>query len=232
MGAESDQGTTHIAAIVFDFDYTLADSSPGVVICARHALAELGLPTATAEAIRATIGLSLEASLVALAGKEHAALGSDYRRAFIGKADHVMTDSTTLLPGAREAIETLHRAGVPLAIVTNKLRYRVLEVLRREDLAGTFGTIVGAGDVMGADGETVQKPNPAPLLMAIEVLGAPAKHALYVGDSPTDAETARRAGVRFVATLAGVTPPEAFDAYPVWRTVSIVGELPLLLGLS
>lgn len=226
------RGNQHpVRAVVFDFDYTLADSSPGVILCANQALRELGLPTARPEAIRATIGLSLEASLVALAGEPYAPLGAAYRAAFIRKADQVMADNTTLLPGARETIEALADASVALAIVTNKLSHRVRAVLHREGLDGAFLSIVGAGDAVGPDGVAVHKPEPAPLLLALGQLGTTTEKSVYVGDSVTDAETASRAGVRFVASLTGVTPPEAFELYPVWRTVPNVGEVPDLIGL-
>ena len=52
--------------VVFDFDYTLADSSAGAVACVNHALAQMGLPTAFPEQIHRTIGMNLPASLAAL----------------------------------------------------------------------------------------------------------------------------------------------------------------------
>ena len=56
-------------AVLFDFDFTLADSSEGIVVCMNHALARLGLPPAPADAIRRTIGLDLHTALANLAGE-------------------------------------------------------------------------------------------------------------------------------------------------------------------
>jgi len=61
---------SRFSAVIFDFDYTLADSSQGVLECVNHALGRLGLPAASPEDIKKTIGMSLPATLVALAGKE------------------------------------------------------------------------------------------------------------------------------------------------------------------
>ena len=61
-----------IQSVIFDFDYTLADSSVGIIDSANYALIRLGLPTATDDAIRRTIGMSLTSTLPALAGKDHA----------------------------------------------------------------------------------------------------------------------------------------------------------------
>ncbi len=60
-------------AVVFDFDFTLADSSAGVAECVNHALGAMGLPAAAPQAIYRTIGLSLTETLKRLAGAEAAA---------------------------------------------------------------------------------------------------------------------------------------------------------------
>jgi phosphoglycolate phosphatase len=57
-----------VQAIICDFDFTLADSSPGVVACVNEALGGLGLPLAPAGLIHATIGLSLAHTLQTLTG--------------------------------------------------------------------------------------------------------------------------------------------------------------------
>jgi phosphoglycolate phosphatase len=57
-----------------------------------------------------------------------------------------------------------------------------------------------------------------------EAGGSPS-NTLYVGDSITDAETARRAGVLFAAVLNGVMPMEAFKDYPAYRVLDKFGEL-------
>ena len=69
------------------------------------------------------------------------------------------------------------------------------------------------------------KPDPEGLLAAIERLGGSPSGSLYVGDSVTDAETARRAGVPFAAVLNGVTPREAFKDYPAYRILDDLDEL-------
>ena len=81
-----------IQSVVFDFDYTLADSSEGVIECANYALGRLGLPEATDDAIRRTIGLSLPDMLTALAGDEYAGYGDEFQRLFVECADVVLHD--------------------------------------------------------------------------------------------------------------------------------------------
>lgn len=211
-------------SLIFDFDYTLADSSRGIVECIRFALKHLGLPLVSAERARRTIGLSLHDAFVELVRNRHAAKSEEFARLFVEHADRVMLDLTILLDCVPETVALLKQRGFALGILSNKFRYRVMGVLGREHLSRSFGVVVGAEDV------SVLKPAPEGLLMAVERLGSSPSAALYVGDSLTDAETAARAGVPFVAVLSGVTPREAFERWDTCAVLSDVSALPDLLA--
>ncbi|MBN1137948.1 MAG: HAD-IA family hydrolase [Anaerolineae bacterium] len=206
-------------AILFDFDYTLADSSRGVIDCVGSALQQLGLSSASDEAVCRTIGLSLGDTLVQLAGPEHAHLRDAFVRLFVQRADQVMSDKTVLFGSVPEAVRLLKDKGMALGIVSTKFRYRIETVLKRERVLDLFDVIVGGEDV------TRHKPDPESLHLAMEKLNAPGD-VLYVGDSLTDAEAARRASVPFVAVLSGVTPGDAFHGH---EPLAIVQDLPDLV---
>ncbi len=205
--------------MIFDFDYTLADSSRGVLECINYALEGLGLPKVAAEDAQGTIGLSLPNILVTLVGREQEGRAGEFARLFVEKANEVMTDQTEIFEGVPEVIRRLKAEGVTLGIVSTKFRRRIEEILGREDLREPFDVIVGGEDV------SRHKPDPEGLLAAIERLGGSPSGSLYVGDSVTDAETARRAGVPFAAILNGVTPREAFKDYPAYRILDNLGDL-------
>ena len=214
----------HFQTVIFDFDYTLADSSRGVIECINFAFDELGLPTASAEMACQTIGLSLSDTFLKLAGQQHIAKCDEFVRLFINRADEVVADLTVLFDSVPKTIELLRRHGVTLGIVSTKFRYRIETILRRENLLYPFEVIVGGEDV------SEHKPAPEGLLTAIKKLGSVPSNCLYVGDSMTDAETAKRAKVPFVAVLSGVTPKGAFRGYDVYRMLESLCELPDLIG--
>ena len=215
-----------IQSVIFDFDYTLADSSEGVIECANHALVRLGFPAAPDDAIRRTIGLSLPHSLTALAGDEHAELGDEYMRIFQEKAFKIMPDATLVYEFVPSLVDTLLDRGMNIGIVSSGRRRRINAVLQRYGLDKRFGVIVGSEDV-----ETM-KPDPTGLRRAVDALNTPRESCLYVGDSVTDAETARRAGVSFAAVLSGVTEREAFAEYAPAMVLGSAGKLPGALGLE
>jgi phosphoglycolate phosphatase len=210
-------------AVVFDFDYTLADSSQGVIECIDFALETLGLPAVSTETAKRTIGLSLVDSFRMLVGSQHAAQAGEFVHLFVERADEAMADLTVLFESVPATVAALRAQGFPLGIVSTKFRYRIEAILAREGLSDSFGVIVGGEDV------AEHKPDPTGLLAAIGRLGGMPESTLYVGDSVTDAQTARRAGVPFVAVLSGVTPREAFLDYP---TCGILRSLSGLLSLE
>ena len=93
--------------IVFDFDFTLADSSAGVLVCINHALASLGYPHVDKSRSDETIGLSLADTFVKLTGIADDTKAEQFRKLFLEKADAVMVDMTILLPGAKRVIPRL-----------------------------------------------------------------------------------------------------------------------------
>jgi phosphoglycolate phosphatase len=210
---------TRFQTIVFDFDYTLADSSRGVAECINFALAELNLPQVPAEAAHRTIGLHLDDAFVQLAGEQHAPQRHEFRRHFARRADEVMNDRTVLFETVPDTVKQLKRQGKKLAIVSTKYRYRITDFLQRENLLEAFDVIIGGEDV------TWHKPDPEGLYLVALRLNSHFKHTLYVGDSVVDAEAAQRAGIPFVAVLSGVTRREEFDGYPAVAVVDNLGQL-------
>ena len=214
-----------LRTILFDFDYTLADSSTGVIACTNFALEALGLPVAAPEEIRQTIGLTLEGAFAYIVGKSlpsdrFSAASKAFDRLFIAQADAIMADHTVILPHVAEAIYALRRRGFALGVVSSKFRYRIEHVLEREDLRADFDVIVGREDVIAS------KPDPEGLLTAMSALGGVPANTCYVGDSATDAKAAQRAQVPFVAVLSGVTTRAAFSAHAVHTIIASVAGLP------
>ena len=104
-------------------------------------------------------------------------------------------------------IKLLKAKGTKLSIVSTKFRYRIEKILAQHGLSELFDIIVGGEDVLSP------KPDPEGLNIAIERLQLHSSDVLYIGDSVTDAETARMAGIAFAAVLSGVTKREAFLNY-------------------
>ena len=211
-----------IQTIIFDFDYTLVDSSRGTIEGVNFAFDKMGLPLATDAAIRQTIGLSLPDILTALAGETYTRYVAEFTQLFLQRADETMVDLAAFYRGVPETIKALRRLDIQLAIVSQKRRNYIQAILERENLLTAFSVIIGGGDA-------AYKPSPEGLLQAGVQTNSEPQNCLYVGDSVTDAETAKRADIAFIAVMSGVTPRAAFADYNVY---AILEDVPALLDLE
>lgn len=209
----------HYTTYLFDFDYTLADSSRGIVTCFRHVLDRHGYTHATDEAIKRTIGQTLEEAFTILSGVTDADTLAGFRREYVREADRHMTVNTFLFPETRRVLEALKASGAHIGIISTKFRYRIHELLDRHFPVDFLDIIVG--------GEDVQTPKPSPegLLYALAQLKADKAETLYIGDSTVDAETAQAAGVDFAGVTHGVTTAEELARYPHIRLMASLDEL-------
>ena len=207
-------------AVIFDFDYTLADSSQGAIECINFALDKMGLDQVSTEAACRTIGLSLSETFLSLAEHHEPFRCDEFHRLFVQRAEEVMSNLTTLYDAVPAMIDTLSEHGLRLGIVSTKYRRRINEILHREALLQGFQVVIGGEDV------EQHKPHPEGLLEAIKKLECSAASTMYVGDSVVDAELAKRAGVPLIVVLSGVTPRDHFDSYEPLALLENISELP------
>ena len=204
---------------LFDFDYTLADSSRGIVTCFRNVLNQHGYTDVTDEDIKRTIGKTLEESFSILTGvtdeDQLAGFKSEYRK----EADTHMTINTVLFLETKSVLLALKDAGAFIGIISTKYRYRIKEMLDQHFPGSFFNIIVGGEDVQTA------KPSPEGLLLAIKQLHVTKAETLYIGDSTVDAATAKAAGVDFAGVTHGVTTAEELSKYPHWKIMNSLEEL-------
>ena len=215
--------TNALQAVIFDFDYTLADSSQGAIECIGFALREMGLGQVSAEAACRTIGLSLSETFLALGEHHEPHRCDEFHRLFVQRAEEVMAKLTVLYESVPATIESLNERGLRLGIVSTKYRRRINEVLEREALLHGFQVVIGGEDVKQ------HKPHPQGLFEAIEKLECSPASVVYVGDSIVDAELAKRAGVPLIVVLSGTTLKEHFDNYAPIAVLENISKLPELL---
>lgn len=194
--------------LIFDFDYTLGDSTEGIVASVNYALEKLGYAAAEREAVRKTIGLHLEETYRVLVPEEKEAEASEFALLFRKKADQVMTEQTQFFPGVLSLLEKWKRQGMKLAIVTTKYHYRIDAILKKYQANHLIDVIVGGEDVRQP------KPDPQGIFQVLQIWDMSKEEVLYMGDSVVDAKTAQAAGVDFAGVTTGATVKADLEAYP------------------
>lgn len=186
--------------LLFDFDGTLADSYPFFIavfnqLAARHrfkALTPQDIETLRhldARQVMRHVGLPMwRLPFVAAHFRRLMAITSHEIRLF-GDVDH--------------SLETLHAAGLQLAVVTSNAPATVHRLLGAE--RGRLIECVDGGSSIFGKQSRIRR--------VMRQLGASPAHTLYIGDQVSDLESARRAGVAFGAVAWGYAPLAAFTPH-------------------
>ena len=207
---------------LFDFDYTLADSSRGIVICFRNVLERHGHTGISDEAIKRTIGKTLEDSFSILSGITTPETLAEYKKEYVKEADTYMTVNTFFFPETVTVLKTLKSQGAQIGIISTKFRFRIREMVDQHFPKDFFDIIIGGEDVKQA------KPDPQGIKKALRRLHRQKSETLYIGDSTVDAETAQAAKVDFVGVLNGMTTREELMVYPHRQILDNLSLLPLI----
>jgi len=179
--------------VLFDLDGTVVDSGAIILASMRHATREvLGRDYSDEELLQAVGGPGLEAQMRALAPEHVDRLVTVYRA-----HNEPLHDDLQACPGMEGVLARLRAEGRRLGIVTAKRRATVELAFAHVPLGHLFDTVVGG------DETERHKPDPEPLLLAAERLGADPGRTAYVGDSPFDVQAARAAGMYAVAVTWG-----------------------------
>ncbi len=187
--------------VVFDLDGTLADTSADLLAAANACFVELGhaAPLGVQDKLTAFLG-----------GRAMLRLGFDRLGVVWGEEDitreyprllatyaEVLDRETQLYPGAVQAVQDLRALGFATAICTNKPEGLAVELVKRLGIAPLFDALVGA------DTFAVRKPDPVPYRAAVERAGGSVARSFLIGDTKTDHDTARAAGVPIVMVSFG-----------------------------
>ncbi|HJL18415.1 MAG TPA: HAD-IA family hydrolase [Sandaracinaceae bacterium LLY-WYZ-13_1] len=178
--------------VLFDLDGTLLDSGPLYAECYLEAFTDVLDEPPTFEEMLARRPSSERLFLLEWYGEE---VGDRIHRrmveAYEAKAAHRLAG---LFEGVEELLDALRGHEVRTGIVSGKSR-RAYEATTRHVPLDGFDVVVLEDDV------PAPKPDPGGIERALAQLGARPEETVYVGDTPWDAEAARRAGVAAASAL-------------------------------
>ncbi len=198
--------------LVFDLDGTLAETAPDIMATLNHLLALEGLAPLPVSAARSLVGAGARALLERGFKAAGRPLGPErletlFQTFLVHYLDHI-ADLSFLYPGVEKALDLLARDGFGLAICTNKPEAHSLALVERLGILDRFAAIAGR--------ETFAfcKPDPRHLTETIRRAGGDAGRAIMIGDSRTDVDTARAAGIPVIGVTFGYTDIPMADLNP------------------
>ncbi|MFK7752031.1 MAG: HAD-IA family hydrolase [Sedimentitalea sp.] len=188
-------------SVIFDLDGTLADTSGDLLAAANACFIDMGegavLEVGRDSGVALRGGRAMLRAGLARLGRPDEAVVDRYYSVLLEAYAGAIDTHTVMYDGAIEAVEALKSAGYGVGICTNKPEGLAETLMQNLGVRGAFQSLVGA------DTLPVRKPDPAPLFEAARRTGGDPARCLLVGDTDTDRNTARAAGVPSVLVTFG-----------------------------
>ncbi len=211
-----------LRAVLFDLDGTLIDSIGLIVDAMHYAFAGFDGAVPADSEWMAGIGTPLykQLALYARSPEELNMLRERYREFQLIHHDNVIKE----YPGTTAVLEGLHARGLLMGVVTSKGAELTRRGLELTGLAQFLPVTITADSV------TKHKPEPEPVLLALERLGVGADEALMMGDSPHDISSGNAAGVETIGALWGPFTREQIAVAKPTYWMTNISELPGLIA--
>ena len=205
---------------IFDLDGTLVDTSRDLIAAANACFQAQGVappldPLADAATAFAGGRAMLRLGFARLGRSDAEAEIDRWYPRLLAFYETVIDRDSRPYPGAMEAVDRLRRAGWRVGVCTNKPEALAVLLMERLGMRGAFGALVAA------DTLPVRKPDPAPYLETVRRVGGDPARSFLLGDTVTDRDTARAAGVPVALVtfgpegrgIARLAPDALLEAY-------------------
>ena len=202
--------------ILFDLDGTLVDTAPDLMRAHNHVMKKFGYPTKSTEEIRNLVGQGAGAmlgrSIWGQAKKEFGKVQDDKIKKemvkdFVDFYGKNIVNESTLINGVREFLIWSKKNDISMAVCTNKQEHLAIDLLKKIGIYNFFEYVAGHNTF------DYCKPDPRHLTSVIEILDGDIKKTLMIGDSETDANAAKSAGIPLNLIEDGYTQKNITEIY-------------------
>ena len=202
--------------ILFDLDGTLVDTAPDLMRAHNHVMKKFGYPTKSTEEIRNLVGQGAGAmlgrSIWGQAKKEFGKVQDEKIKKemvndFVDFYGKNLVNESTLINGVKEFLIWCKEKKISMAVCTNKQEHLAVDLLKKIGINHFFEYVAGHNTFEYC------KPDPRHLTSVVEILGGDIKKTLMIGDSETDANAAKNAGMPIILLEDGYTEKKITEIY-------------------
>ena len=202
--------------ILFDLDGTLVDTAPDLMRAHNYVMKKFGYPTKSTEEIRNLVGQGAGAmlgrSIWGQAKKEFGKVQDEKTKKEMIKdfTDYYgknIVNESTLINGVKDFLIWSKKNNISMAVCTNKTDYLAVDLLKKIGIYDFFEYVAGHNTF------DYCKPDPRHLTSVIEILQGDIKKSLMIGDSETDANAAKNAGIPVILMEDGYTEKKTNEIY-------------------
>ena len=205
-----------IYTILFDLDGTLVDTAPDLMMAHNHVMKKFGYQTKTTEEIRELVGQGAGAligrSIWGQAKKEFGKvqdqkIKDDMTKEFIDFYGKNILHKSTLIDGVKEFLVWCKNQKISMGVCTNKTEHLAVDLLKQIGIYDFFEYVAGHNTF------DYCKPDPRHLTNVVEILDGDLKKTLMIGDSESDANAAKAAGIPVILLEDGYTEKKTTEIY-------------------
>ena len=202
--------------ILFDLDGTLVDTAPDLMRAHNHVMKKFGYPTKSTDEIRNLVGQGAGAmlgrSIWGQAKKEFGKVQDKnvkeaMVRDFVDFYGKNIVNESTLINGVKDFLIWAKEKNISMAVCTNKQEHLAVDLLKKIGIYDFFEYVAGHNTF------DYCKPDPRHLTSVIEILNGDIKKSLMIGDSETDANAAKDAGIPVILLEDGYTEKKITEIY-------------------
>ena len=201
--------------VLFDLDGTLVDTAPDLMLAHNHVMKKFGYPTKSLNDLKTSVGKGAGAmigrSIWSQAKKELTSINekvksdmTDEFMSFYGK--NILRESV-LINGTKEFLNWCKNENISMAVCTNKTEHLAVDLLKKIGIYDYFEYVAGYNTF------DYCKPDPRHLTTVIEILGGDFKKSIMIGDSETDANSAKAADIPMILLEDGYTEKKTNEIY-------------------
>jgi len=205
-----------IYTILFDLDGTLVDTAPDLMRAHNHVMNKFGYPTKSAEEIRNLVGQGAGAmlgrSIWGQAKKEFGKvqdekIKKEMIKEFVDYYGKNIVNESKLIDGVKDFLIWSKEKKISMGVCTNKQEHLAIDLLKKIGIYDFFEYVAGHNTF------DYCKPDPRHLTSVVEILDGDLKKTLMVGDSETDANAAKAAGIPVILLEDGYTEKNTTEIY-------------------
>ena len=202
--------------ILFDLDGTLVDTAPDLMRAHNHVMKKFGYPTKSTEEIRNLVGQGAGAMLGrSIWGQAKKELGKvqdkkikeEMVKDFVEFYGKNIVNESTLINGVKDFLIWAKEKNISMGVCTNKQEHLAVDLLKKIGIYDFFEYVAGHNTF------DYCKPDPRHLTSVIEILNGDIKKSLMIGDSETDANAAKDAGIPVILLEDGYTEKKITEIY-------------------
>ena len=202
--------------ILFDLDGTLVDTAPDLMRAHNHVMKKFGYPTKSTEEIRNLVGQGAGAmlgrSIWGQAKKEFGKvqdekIKKEMVKDFVDFYGKNIVNESTLINGVKDFLIWAKEKKISMAVCTNKQEHLAVDLLKKIGIYDFFEYVAGHNTF------DYCKPDPRHLTSVIEILDGDINRSLMIGDSETDANAAKEAGIPVILMEDGYTEKKITEIY-------------------